>query len=84
VVVQFFLETFAVTAVGGLSGAALGVLLTRALAGIDAPDLVPVPIFGWAIVAVALGVMLGVGLLAGVIPAWRASRIEPAETLRME
>ncbi|HKJ24862.1 MAG TPA: ABC transporter permease [Myxococcota bacterium] len=84
VVVQFFLETFTVTSVGGGVGAALGVLGTRALAAVDAPDLVPVPIFGWGIVAVAVGVMLSVGLLAGVVPAWRASRIEPAETLRME
>jgi ABC-type lipoprotein release transport system permease subunit len=29
-------------------------------------------------------VMVCVGLLASVIPAWRASRVDPAEILRME
>ena len=35
-------------------------------------------------VFVALGVMSSVGVLAGLIPAWRASRVDPAETLRAE
>jgi len=84
IVLQFFLETFTITLVGGLLGAALGVAGTAALAGLEVPDLVPVPIFSLRIVFVAIGVMLSVGLLSGVIPAWRASRIAPAETLRME
>jgi putative ABC transport system permease protein len=84
VVVQFFLETFTITALGGLLGAALGVWGTLALASVPMPDLVPVPILSRGIILVALAVMLSVGLLAGVVPAWRAARIEPAETLRME
>jgi len=84
VVAQFFLETFAITTLGGLVGAALGVWGTLALASVPMPDLVPVPILSHGIVVVALAVMLSVGLLAGVVPAWRAARIEPAETLRME
>ena len=36
------------------------------------------------IVALALGVLSCVALAAGVIPAWRAARIDPALTLRME
>jgi ABC-type lipoprotein release transport system permease subunit len=36
------------------------------------------------IVALALGVLSGVALTAGVIPAWRAAQIDPALTLRME
>jgi len=84
IVVQFFLETFTITLVGGLVGAGLGMAGTLALASLEVPDLVPVPIFSLRIVFVAIGVMLVVGLLSGVIPAWRAARIEPAETLRME
>ena len=84
IVVQFFLETFTITLVGGLVGAGLGMAGTLALASLEVPDLVPVPIFSLRIVFVAIGVMLVVGLLSGVIPAWRAARIEPAETLRVE
>jgi ABC-type antimicrobial peptide transport system permease subunit len=36
------------------------------------------------VVALALGVMAGVGVAAGVVPAWRAARVAPAETLRAE
>jgi putative ABC transport system permease protein len=84
VVAQFFLETFAITLLGGLVGALLGVWGTLALASVPMPDLVPIPRLSHGIIAVAFGVMLAVGLLAGVVPAWRAARVEPAEMLRME
>jgi putative ABC transport system permease protein len=84
IVWQFFLETLTITALGGMIGVGLGIASCWLLAGIDAPDLVPVPILEARIVFLALGVLGGVGLLSGVIPAWRASRIDPALTLRME
>ncbi|MCP5058631.1 MAG: ABC transporter permease [bacterium] len=84
ILVEFFLETFAVVAIGGLLGVALGSLLTLAMASIDVPDLVPVPIYSWSAVVASLVVMGTVGVLAGLVPAWRASRIDPAETLRAE
>jgi ABC-type antimicrobial peptide transport system permease subunit len=32
----------------------------------------------------AIAVALGVGLIAGFYPAWRASRLQPVEALRYE
>ena len=84
VVAQLFVETLAVTALGGIAGVALGVFGCLAIGSIDAPDLVPVPILSGQLVGAALGVMIAVGVVAGVAPAWRASRIDPAITLRME
>jgi putative ABC transport system permease protein len=84
VVAQFLAETFCVTASGGLAGAALGILVCVLLRRARLPELVPVPVLGADTVVVALAVMVGVGVLAGVIPAWRAARIDPAGTLRME
>jgi putative ABC transport system permease protein len=81
---HFFFETLAVTATGGLAGAALGTAGAWALGRMEVPDLVPVPILRASVVALALAVMVGVGLLAGVVPARRAARIDPAITLRME
>ena len=52
------------------------------LAALDLPDLIPVPELSGGVVAMALGVMSGVGLVAGVVPAWLASKIDPALTLR--
>jgi putative ABC transport system permease protein len=84
VVAQFFLETFTVTALGGVLGVGLGVAGCLGLARLDVPELVPLPVLRIQVVLLALGVMGGVGIAAGVIPAWRASRTDPALTLRME
>jgi putative ABC transport system permease protein len=81
---HFFLETLAVTAVGGLAGAVLGATLSYGLAQLEVPDLVPVPVFRWGLVGVAVGLMVAVGVLAALAPAWRAARVDPAVTLRME
>jgi putative ABC transport system permease protein len=84
VVGQFFLETLVVTAVGGLTGLSLGVASCWALSRLQVPDVVPVPILQPWIVWLALGVMSAVGFASGVVPAWRASRVEPSITLRTE
>ncbi len=84
VVAQFFLETITIVSLGGLLGVALGVGGCLFLGSLEVPDLLPVPILSGRIVAIAVGVMSGVGIAAGVIPAWRAARIDPALTLREE
>jgi putative ABC transport system permease protein len=84
VVGQFFLETLVITAVGGLIGLALGIASCWLLARLEVPDVVPVPILRPWIVWLALGVMSAVGFASGVVPAWRASRVEPSITLRNE
>jgi putative ABC transport system permease protein len=84
VVAQFFVETFTIVGLGGLLGVALGVGGCLALAGIERPELVPVPILRVGIVVLALSIMAAVGIVAGVVPAWRASGVDPSETLRME
>jgi putative ABC transport system permease protein len=84
IVAQFFAETLTVTSLGGLVGIALGVGGCLLLGRLELPDLIPVPILDTRIVLLAVGVLGAVGLAAGVIPAWRATRVDPAETLRME
>ena len=81
---QFFLETFVITGIGGFLGLSLGVAGCALLAQFEAPDLIPIPILEAEIVWLAIGVMSFVGFASGLIPAWRAARVDPSETLRAE
>jgi ABC-type antimicrobial peptide transport system permease subunit len=84
VIGQFFLEAFMITGLGGLIGLAAGLLAYAALSQLEVPDLIPVPILQWNVVVMALVVVILTGVFAGVVPAWRASKVDPALTLRME
>ncbi len=84
IVLQFFVETFTVCMIGGALGAASGIGLCWVLGPLHVPDIIPIPILRPGIVVLALSSLVAVGVVAGVVPAWRASRIDPALTLRME
>lgn len=84
VIGQFFLETFIITGLGGLTGIAIGAGGALGLANLQVPDLIPVPVLNGWIIATAAGVMTFVGLTAGLVPAWRAARVDPSLTLRAE
>ena len=84
VILQFFLETATVTGTGGLFGILLGVAACLLLGSLEVPDVIPLPVLQWPVVAVGIAVMVGVGFAAGMIPAWRAARVDPAEIMRVE
>jgi putative ABC transport system permease protein len=92
VLLQFFLESILLFALGGALGvffgaggaALLGSDWLRASLSPELRDLVPIPLLSLDIVGLALGVMAAVALVAGVVPAWRAMKIDPALTLRAD
>jgi len=80
---QFLIESLVVTTFGGVLGVLSGVTATRIAErfqiGGDNPYAVT-PLW----VLVGLAVAAATGLVAGVYPAWRASRLDPIEALRHE
>lgn len=75
--IQFLAESIALAVLGGVAGAAVGVLATLGYAiGQHWPLVIP----AWA-VAGGTGGALVIGTVAGVYPAIRASRLQPTEAL---
>ncbi len=75
---QFLVESFSISALGGLFGVAMGVGLAHFVANYAHwPTVVT-----WSSIALAMVVSLVVGILSGLYPALRAARVSPIEALR--
>ena len=79
ILVQFLFESAAICLTGGL----IGVVLSFGVASLINKLLLPASV-SLPIVLVALLVSLATGVLSGIIPAWRASRLNPIDALRYE
>jgi putative ABC transport system permease protein len=81
IVRQFLFEAMTLTFLGGILGVVIAVGISR-LIMLLIPAL-PASIPAWAVIS-GLTVSIGVGLLFGVWPARKASRLDPIECLRYE
>lgn len=81
IVRQFLFEAMTLTFLGGILGVVLAVGISKVIM-VLVPAL-PASIPTWAVVS-GLTVSVGVGLLFGVWPARKASRLDPIECLRYE
>ena len=80
ILMQFLIEASTLGIVGSAIGVALGIGLAE---GISAFSPLPASVAPWSIVVgIALGA--GVGVISGVYPASRASRLDPITALRQE
>ena len=83
IMVQFLIESMALTGIGGILGILLGWSITLAVALIpQASGLVLVITTGTVIIAV--GVSVAIGVVFGLYPAMRAARLHPIQALRYE
>lgn len=81
IVLQFLLEAMMLTFFGGILGVTLAVGISN-LIMLLIPSL-PASIPLWAVIS-GLCVSVGVGLIFGVLPARKASMLDPIECLRYE
>ncbi len=75
---QFLIEAMTLTGMGGLIGLGIG-WLTTLLIRLIVPSYVPL----WAPIAGFLS-SVGIGLIFGLWPAWKAARLDPIDALRYE
>jgi putative ABC transport system permease protein len=79
ILLQFLLESSSICLLGGAIGIVLAALLTAVINAMLMPASVSIPIL-----VIAVLVSIGVGVLAGVVPAFRGARLDPIEALRYE
>jgi putative ABC transport system permease protein len=77
---HFLLEAMIISAIGGLLGVAVGILAIPLAANLNQGLAVLQP----NSIPVAFGVALATGIIFGLYPAIRASRLNPIEALRYE
>ena len=78
ILMQFLIEAATLTGFGGLLGLAIGWMLTF-LVALFFPSYVP-----WWAPIMGFGASVGIGVIFGLWPAWKAARLDPIESLRYE
>jgi len=89
IMAQFLFEAMAIALSGGLVGLVVAALI---VVGVDAiptegnegMQYILNPRLSWPIALICVGILIGVGLLAGILPARRAAAVDPVESLRYE
>ena len=77
---QFLMETLAIAALGGLFGAAFGILGVQGIVHFTKWEALIDPNY----VGISMLISCGVGILSGLYPASRAARMDPITALRYE
>ncbi len=77
---QFLIEAATLTGIGGVIGICVGLAFGR-IASVALEVDAPVPV---AFTVIAVAVSVSIGIIFGMVPAQRASRLDPIEALRHE
>ncbi len=77
---QFLLDSALLTFAGGIIGVGIGWGGSLIIADLGVTNTLVTP----GVVALAVGVSIGIGLFFGFYPAWQGSRLDPIQALRAE
>mgnify|MGYP006286073627 CR=1 FL=1 len=78
---QFLIEAILICILGGLGGVILGLIVGNLVANLMDAGVFVTP---WEWVSIGLVVCFVVGMISGYYPAYKASRLDPIESLRYE
>ncbi len=86
---QFVFEALTLALAGGLAGLAVAAAVVFGVdaipdGGNEALQFIANPKLSWPIAFVTVGILVAIGLFAGLFPARRAARLDPVESLRYE
>lgn len=76
---QFLVESAILSGIGGLMGLILAIIIAYIVELYVFETRIP-----WWAAVIAIGVSGGVGILAGLFPAWKAAQLDPIEALRAD
>ena len=76
---QFLVEAVTLSAIGGAVGVTIAWIVGRVITAVFFPTFLSI-----GAILIAVSVSMGVGVMAGVFPAWKAARLDPIEALRAE
>jgi len=84
ILAQFLGEALTITALSGIVGIAVGCVICLIFAAVPRPTILAAPEISAFTIAGSLLVMVLIGLFAGTLPAFRAARMDPVDSLRCE
>jgi len=84
IVIMILLEALGVALIASIVGCVLGVALAQLATKMQVTEQFVEPVVDARPFLLALGIAVVLGLVGALLPAWRATRISPAEALRYE
>ncbi|MHB8065191.1 MAG: ABC transporter permease [Ruminiclostridium sp.] len=81
IMVQFLIEAIMITGIGGAIGILLGLSCIRFIIG---GFKITTPVYSIFWMLLSFGISLGVGIIFGMFPAYKAARLNPIDALKFE